>query len=270
MKKIFQYIGVIVLMCFSFYYTDKVAKFMNSQDEVMKSINAYAKKYNTECKEGYITEEGVVLGVAGSVVDENSSYSEMKGLGFDISLLEYKENPCVVSKNNNKDDYIIRGNEAKKSVTLIINVINEKNIEDIVKISKSKNINLSILMTYNYLKNNKEFVTKLIDSGFDVLYKGESEEELKKFIKELNNVETFCVYQGKEGLLNYCYKNNLNTIKPEKIIKSNYLSNIKTDVKKGDFIILDESVSLKEEIGVIINYIRSRGIKIVTLSEHLK
>lgn len=273
MKKIFSYVGIFVLMCFSFYYTDKVAKFMNNEDEVMKSIKEYAKRYDTKCKEGYITADGVVLGVSGIVVNTELSYSEMKGIGFDESLLEYKENPCVVSKNNNKDDYIIRGNEIKNSVSLIINVKNNKNIENIVKISETKNIKLSLMIDYNYLKNNKEYIKELINNGYDILYKGSSEEDLKQFIKELNTISTsleiFCVCESDNNLKNYCYKNNINTIKTDKVITSSYLSNIKNNVAKGDFIILDESVILKNEIGVVINYIRSRGLKINTITKHL-
>ncbi len=273
MKKIFQYIGILCLTGFSFYYANKVAKLLNGEDTVMKNINEYAQKYDTKCIEGYITDEGVVLGISGLIVDTESSYSQMKGIGFDTSLIDYKENPCVVSKTNNKDNYIIRGNDSKKSVSLIINITNGKNLKKIVEVTKTKNVNISFMINNTFLENNKTYISELINSNYDFLYKGESEEEFKLFLKNIKSIkkdiETFCIYQNSEDTLNYCYKNDINTIKVSKIYSSNYLSNIKTGLNKGDFIIMDESSVLSTEVGVIINYIRSRGLKVVTITKHL-
>lgn len=273
MKKVCNYIGLLALMCFSFYYADKVAKFMNNEDEIMKNIKEYAKKYNTECTEGYITEEGVVLGVNGLTVDTESSYYEMKGIGFDASLLSFKENPCIVSKLNNKDDFIIRGNEIKNALSLIINITNGKSISNVLQISKTKNVKLSLMMDDVYLSKNKNTIMTYLNDGNDILYKGKKEEDLKVFLNELKSIdkeaETYCVYENNNTIIDYCFKNNINTIKTEKKYNSSYLSKIKNNIQKGDFIILDESTILKDEIGVIINYIRSRGIKISTISKHL-
>ncbi len=267
-KKIFGYIGVISLMAFSFYYTNKIALFMNKEDKLMKEINAHALKYNKECTEGYITDAGVVLGVSGKVVDENLSYSVMTTTGFDASLIEYTESPCVVSKQNNIDDYIIGGNESKNSVSLIIDVSTGKNIEKLVSISKSKRSYVSILVDYNYYKNNTEYINKLINNNYDILYKGNDETEIKTLKNSLKS-ELFCVYTDDENLKELCTKNKVNTLKVNKNFNKEYLSNIKSDVKKGDFIILKESVNLVNEFGVIINYIKSRGLDVVTVTKHL-
>lgn len=273
MKTAFKYVGILALMCFSFYYADKVAKFMKAEDSVMKTINEYAAKYNTECREGYITEEGVVLGVSGLAVDTELSYSEMKGIGFEETLLEYKEASCIVSKVNNRDDYIIKGNEARNSISLIIEVNSGKQIKEILKIAQTKNAKLSFLTDRVFLKNNKETALEIINGGHDILYMGENNEDLKDFLNILKSInkekETFCVYNGGSEMLDYCYKNEVNTIKPNKIYTSNYLSNIKMDISKGEFFILKESTVLKNELGVIINYIRSKGLKVVSISDHL-
>ena len=71
MKKYFEYIGLIALTLFSFYYTDKVTKIMNSKDPVMISIKEYKDKTKESCKEGYYTNDGVILGVNGKIVDVN-------------------------------------------------------------------------------------------------------------------------------------------------------------------------------------------------------
>ena len=268
MKKLFKYTGLITLMCLSFYYTKVVAEFMKNDDAVMKEIENYANTHNKECIEGYMTEEGVVLGITGLVVDTNQSYSAMKGTGFDSSLIKYKESPCVLSLENNKKNYIIGGNPSKKSVSLIINITNGKSINDIISISKNKDVKLNFLIDYRYLENNKELIKELLNNNYDILYKGYNEEELKTFLKNLKN-KTFCVYTDNDNILNYCMKKELNTIKANKIYNKNYLSNIKSNLNKGDIIILEESINLKNELGVIINYIKSRGLKIITVTEHL-
>lgn len=274
MKNIFKYVGIISLMCFSFYYTKEAAEFMKNDDVVMKQINEYASIHNTSCIEGSVTEEGVILGVSGLIVDENLSYRIMKGTGFNESLIKYKESPCVLSLENNKRNYIIGGNPSKNSVSLIINVTNGKSIEDIISISEYKNIKLNLLTDYIYLENNKTLVKKLIDNNYEFLYKGDNDEDLNKYLKvlkEINkNVKPFCVYLDNDNTLEYCYKKDLNTIKTSKIYNNKYLSNVKEDLSKGDIIILSESVQLKNEIGVIINYIKSKGLEIKTIKEILK
>lgn len=274
MKNFFKYIGIFSLMCFSFYYTKEVAEFFKKDDAVMKEIENYASIHDKECTEGYINDEGVVLGISGLVVDKDLSYSSMKGTGFDSSLIKYKEIPCIVSLENNKDNYIIGGNPSKNGISLIINVINGKSINDIILISKNKSVELNFLIDYKYLENNKEIINNILNNNYDILYKGNNEKDLKTFIKDLKSINknknTFCVYTDNEDVLNYCMNNNLNTIKANKIYNKNYLSNIKTNLSKGDIIILDESINLKNELGVIINYVKSRGLKIITVNEHLK
>ena len=274
MKNFFKYIGIFSLMCFSFYYTKEVAEFFKKDDVVMKEIENYASIHDKECTEGYINDEGVVLSISGLVVDKDLSYSSMKGTGFDSSLIKYKEIPCIVSLENNKDNYIIGGNPSKNGISLIINVINGKSINDIILISKNKSVELNFLIDYKYLENNKEIINNILNNNYDILYKGNNEKDLKTFIKDLKSINknknTFCVYTDNEDVLNYCMDNNLNTIKTNKIYNKNYLSNIKTNLSKGDIIILDESINLKNELGVIINYVKSRGLKIITVNEHLK
>ena len=269
MRNFFKYIGIFSLMCFSFYYTKEVAEFFKKDDVVMKEIENFASSHDKECIEGYITEEGVVLGITGLTVDKDLSYSNMQGTSFDSSLIKYKEVPCVTSLDNNKNNYIIGGNPSKNSVSLIINVTNGKSVEDILTILKNKNTKLSFLVDYKYIENNKDIIKKIIDNNHDLLYKGNSEQELKQYLKSINK-KIFCVYTNDDNILNYCSHNNLNTIKTNKIYNKNYLANIKNNLSKGSIIILDENINLKNELGVIINYIKSRGIEIKTINYHLQ
>ena len=105
MKKTFEYIGLFVLVAFSFYYTDKVVKMVNKNDPLMKEIVTYASINNTSCVEGYTTEDGVILGVSGLVVDEHESYSNMKGFGYNEDLFVFDEDTCSINKAEYIDKY---------------------------------------------------------------------------------------------------------------------------------------------------------------------
>ena len=45
MKNIIQMIGLITLICFSFFYTDKVITILNEQDPIMITIMEEKDKY---------------------------------------------------------------------------------------------------------------------------------------------------------------------------------------------------------------------------------
>lgn len=267
MKKIFSYIGIISLFMFSFYFTERLALFMNKEDVLMKEITTYAEKNNKYCKEGNITSEGVVLGVNGKVVDEKASYSEMQFIGFDEKLMKYVDDSCIVTKENNLKDYIISGNSYKNSVSVIVNITTGKNLNKIINISNNKNIKLSLAINKSNYEDNKNYIDSLINSGYDILYKGKSS-GLMDFKKIYNN--TFnCININDDDLINECRKNKINTIKTNSYYKKDYYINIKSSLEKGKFYVLEESTELSEELGIIINYIKSRGYDILNINNHI-
>ena len=138
LKKYFEYAGLIALTCFSFYYTEKVTKIMNSKDPIMINIEEYKEKVNTDCKEGYITSDGVVLGVNGKVVDVSESYSNMQGMGFSEELMVFNEVKCKVNLGSEVDNYIIIAHDVIKGVSLFLNVNDGSLLDPIIKISKQK------------------------------------------------------------------------------------------------------------------------------------
>ena len=120
MKKYFEYIGLIIFTGFGFFYTNKVTDLMNSKDPLMIEIKEFASNNNTLCKEGYVTNEGVVLGKNGKEVDYTLTYSNMQGKKFDELDVVYKEVDCKINLNSIKDNYIIKGNESKNMISIFI------------------------------------------------------------------------------------------------------------------------------------------------------
>lgn len=265
MKRFFEYVGLTVLFLFSYYYTGKIAEIMSNKDAIMVSLEEKDNTLNKECIEGYMNNEGVVLGISGLKIDMDKSYQNMKGVGYDESLIEYNESLCVVNKNNSLDKYIIKGNSAKSSVSLIIDIKFFEYIEYFKNIAKEKNIKLNFIVDDNILNKNKTELLELYEDNNDILYKGSN---IKEFKQIFNNI--YCVYNENNNMLDMCGKEKINTIKTDKYYNKELLLNIKKNIEKGDFIIIEENKKNMVEFSSVINYINSKGINIINISEHLR
>ncbi len=273
MKKYFEYIGLFVVTCFSFYYTEKVTKIMNSKDPIMVSIEEYKEVSYVPCQEGYKTAEGVVLGVNGRVVDSSASYSNMQGYGYKEDLMVFEEIECNVNLDNSKDSYILKANEATNSVSLFVNVIDGSYLEDIVNISKYKGVKINFIVTGSVMETYKDYLKKIYNDGFDIVYGGVEENDFKKYLsvmKEFQDTERrFCVNLGIKDNLDMCKKSKINTIKPEFIYTYDLFLNTKKTLSNGNFYVYKESEKIKDELSTIINFITGKQIKIVSVSDLL-
>ena len=257
---------------FSFFYTEKAVNIANNKDPIMKSIMTYEEDTSNKCIEGSVSEEGVILGVNGYTVNVNRSYSNMRGIGFDEDLLVFDESGCNVTKEKYLDKYIIKGNEYKNSVSLMVLVNDGKYLESLNKIALEKDIKLSFVVDVNVLENNVELFTNLYDNGHDILFGGSDKEELKKYISIMKSIdkdsEKYCVYVDSD-VINICRDEKINSIKSEIFIEKNYLMNIKDFVEKGNLIILKENEYLVKELSASVNFIKAKGINIESVSKHL-
>lgn len=274
MKKYFEYIGLLALTCFSFYYTEKVTKIMNSKDPVMISIEEYKETQDTDCKEGYITSDGVVLGVSGRVVDVNESYSNMQGVGYNEDLMVFKSVTCKVNASTTLDSYIIKGNEAKNAVSLFINVNDGTLLQDIIEVSENKNTILNIIVTGSVLETHKDYLKDLYDKGYEIIYGGVEENDFKKYTKIMKSFEnkprTYCINLGIKDTLEMCEKEKINSIKASNNYTKDILLNTKTNLEKGNFYIYKENNNTLKELSSTINFINGKQIKIMSITDMLK
>ncbi len=273
MKKIFEYAGLITLVLFSFYYTNKVVEMNNDKDPIMTSINEYASKVNSECIEGYITSDGVVLGINGIEVNPTLSYSNMKGVGYSEALMVFEERSCVVTKKSNIDYYIIRGNPSKKSVSILIKINSFKYLDQIINVSENKKVKLGVIVDGITLIEHKKYLNILFNSDYDILYSGSDNNDLKMFLNIINTFDTnykpFCIYTDNNDILKLCSKNDLNSIKTEYFFDKDILTNVKNTLDNGNLIILNESKSVIDELSVTINFIKNKGLDIISVRKHL-
>ena len=120
MKKIIRIFFIITLVCFSFFYTDRVMNYLNSKDPLMIKINNLKEDYEVSPVNAIIDNDTIIPGKKGLEIDVDKSYEEMKLGGiFREESLVYKDILPSKSLSNNKDKYIIKGNK-KNEVSLLL------------------------------------------------------------------------------------------------------------------------------------------------------
>ncbi len=264
MKNIFNYFFLISLVFFSFFYTDKVINIINKKDPLMVEITKQKDKYKVEPTEAIITENTVIPGIEGKEIDVDKSYEKMKteGVFREQSIIYNKVTPTN-SISNNKDKYIIKGNNNKQEVSIIV-IVDKNNTID--KIYNIDNITLFIDSKYLTIDNLNKIKSKDIYSyGNKGVYNNELLLSDNTLIKRKNNkVPLYCLSKEKnEDTLNICNNNDMYVVIPNIV---GDLLNIKKSLSKGSIILLEDL----NNINLIIRYINSKGYQIVPLSILLK
>lgn len=274
MKKYLEYLGLILITVFGFYYTDKVTTLMNSKDPLMIEIKEYKDKISTDCKEGYLTEDGLVMGTSGYVVDVEESYSRMQGLEFNKDLLVFKEIKCKVNTKNTKDTHIIKGNESKNMISIFIKVNDLSHIEEITNKFNSNNIKINIITNGVTLEKNIDLFKNIYIKGNKIVYNGTSESDLDKFTDVLSsfnvNEKTYCIVLSSNETLEHCKEKKLNTLKAKYIFTKEVYHNTLINLDKGNFYVYKENTLINDEINPLIKYIQAKNISIVDIEELLK
>ena len=115
MKKFFQTVGIISLLCFSFIYTEKTATVVKEFDDIMIQIKEKNEIYRKKAIDAVIVDNTIIPGISGSEIDIDKSYSKMKRYGkYNDKLLEYKSILPNISLTQNMNKYIVNGNKEKK------------------------------------------------------------------------------------------------------------------------------------------------------------
>ena len=236
-----KYILLIFIVILSFMYTDKVVDYSKINNTILTSIEEYSKENNKYCIEGKINELGIILSFDGKIVDKNKSYSNMKGNLFNAKQIEYKEDECILNKENNLDKYIISGNEIENNISIVIDVTNKKYYQNMIEIFNKNQVQYNILVNDNY----DGIYTK------NILYKGTN---IKDFSKKYENI--YCV-QYKEDILEECKNKKINSIKIINYIDDNLYQNIKKLLNKGNIYFIKESKKNLIDLDITIKYINN-------------
>lgn len=270
MRKIFEYIGLITLMCFSFFITEKTTLVVQNIDEIMINIRSYSKDYKTEAKNAKVFDNEIIPGICGKVVNEEKSYEEMKKIGmYDPTFFVYNYINPEISLVENKNKYIVAGNSDKNHVYIFAE-LTEVN-KDLLSQYEFRNFNF--IVNDDFYKKNLALVDKILKNNNSILltktnYKNYKKINKKYFNKVNNNI--YCYNDTSDyEFLNTC-SDSSNTIKINHVIMDNNLLNIKKVLKRGTFIKLNLNNLLIKNINSINNYVSAKGLELSNVDKTLK
>lgn len=280
MKKFFQTIGIISLLCFSFIYTERTVTVVKEFDDIMVQIKNVSETSKIDAVDATISGNTIIPGVCGSKVNIDKSYSKMKRYGkYNEKLLEYEKVKPSVNLVDNIDKYIVKGNKNKNMVSLMFLVDPNDSVSDLLKNLSDKKVISNFFLDGNWVEKNSDILTEIVNEGHEIgnlgynySYSNSSFSWLDSKLKKVSGQGLgYCYHKNdnKEALM-MCAMNSNYSIKPSLIVNINPAITVKDNVNAGDLIALEVTDELVKELPVILSFINSKGYKIATLGEHLQ
>lgn len=249
MKKIYQYAFLVIIMIFSFYFTNKAALIAKNSNPIMKSINEVKDSMYVNSIDAVINNEYIIPGLNGLEVNVNESFNQMRPYKiFNKYYLIYNQVTPDVSLENNKEKIIINGNKTKKQANIIIEY-NSNFIKylDSLKIKYDILTNLENYGTSNERLNNENKNFKSLDKQLD---------------KDKINTNICITNSGVN--LSECKKKKYYLVEAMELQKDSLL-NIKNNIGNGSIIKVNKDVT-KEELELLIKYVKNKDLELVYLS----
>lgn len=266
MKKLFI---VIILLSFSFYYTNKVVDILKNTDPIMKEIKNTKDKYKINPINAEIINDNIIPGVFGKEIDYDKSYHQMKRYGtYNESLTVIKDTKPVISIEDNYDKYIIKGNNKSNNISLVFidnNPNRIMNILDNKKVSGTFFIDGTILeKNYNLFKSTTHEIELL---SYNNSYQKEFFKTSLSFLESITKEKPMYCYTEEDNndLLKLCSKYKLHTIKPTLIIEKDLYKQLKNNVKSSYIITIKMNNYMEDDLKVGIDYLKKKGFNIVNL-----
>jgi len=272
MKNVIQMIGLITLICFSFFYTDKVMTILNEQDPIMLTIMEVKEKYKMDPVEAIIKDNTIIPGIIGKEVDVENSYNNMKQVGiFKDILLSYNDVYPLDLLVNNYDKYIISGNKNKQEVSIIFTVTSNRDLDNIIA-NVDNNYNINLFIDYRVLSNNLDKIknTKynIYSYGNDGVYNKDILTLSNNLIEKNFNKSLYCLGNNDETI-NICKNKKMNTINSTYKYNDDAYNGVKNNLSNGIIMQIENNKKNLEEFSYIYRYIYSKGLKVVSLEQLL-
>jgi len=266
--KLMRVIGLVTLICFTFFYTEKIIDVSVMQDELMIEINENKENFYIKPINANIVGDTIIPGKIGKEIDIDKSYREMKKVGYyEESLLKFRDIYPEISIYNNYNKYIINGYKYDKKIALLYIIDSDTKFN---KIKNYNNIKLNLFIDSTFLTKNMEII-KYFNNNELYNYGNKGKYTMENLIisnniinNKANNNAIYCLFINKDiESLNNCSNNKMLSIIPS--INGDY-NKIKNEIMNGSIILINNL----EEINNIIRYINSKGYIISGLSEIIK
>ncbi|MDD2238632.1 MAG: hypothetical protein PHH51_01940 [Bacilli bacterium] len=250
--KYLKYSLLLILIVFSFYFTEKIMIYMENKNPIMQEISKKEMLYRTESVNAIIKDNTIVPGIDGKIVDKRKSLLKMEGFGsFNETFLIYKYEKPKISLENNKDKIIIKGNPSKRMVSFILedhSNVTDYFIENKIKYNIIANLKTDLSLNREYL--NGEIVKEKASDLNSLLNKNKVNSRL--CIINYSNIE-------------YCIEKKHYIIDPM-IKTSSNINLILNGIHSGSMILINKNTSI-ENIKLILSEIRKQDLNIVYVSE---
>ena len=253
MKKYGKYLVFSVLVLLSFYTTNKTANLVREQDPLLKEIRSTSEERKVDYVNAEITDDYIIPGMYGSIVDELKSLAKMKDQDtFNSLYLVTKPVKPDISLSDNLDKIIIRGNKEKNSVSFLIDNNTSKEIKDyLVKHS----IKASSLITKDTYQKKGYF--EQINNDF------ENYKEVDKLLKKDKLDTNICLLDNNNSNYQFCLKKKKYLVKTDLTLENTNFISLKEKITSGSIIYLKDYPYLD----YLVEYVKSKDLKIVPLSE---
>lgn len=280
MRRFFEILGFLSLVCFSFFYTEKTIDVVKEVDDIMITLKEEEKKYNVKPENAKIDGQFMIPGISGKIVNREKSYEQMKPYGkFHPNLLKYDKVSPEVSIKNRYDKYIKSGNPKKRQVSLLFIIEEKSNPDMIQKILKKENAEATFFIDGNWLEKNRNKFLELIDHQYTIgnySYQGNYQHEsfvwVDTIIKKVGGQKnSYClVFDEDEKAINICKLQKDYTIYPSIHIKENPYTEVTKSVQNGSMIAMKINSKIEEELPMILKYLKQKGYDIVNLNKMLE
>lgn len=280
MKRFFEILGFLSLVCFSFFYTEKTIDVVKEVDDIMITLKEQAPKYQVKAENVKIDGKFMTPGISGKIVNLQKSYEEMKHYGkFHPNLLVYDKVSPEISIKNRYDKYIQTGNLKKRQVSFLFIVDEKGNPSPIIEILKDKKVTGTFFIDGSWLEKNQNELVSLIEEKFTVgnySYRGDYGHEsfvwIDTIIKRVGGQkQSYCLVEKEnKKALSTCKLQKDYTIYPNIIIKENPYSELTEQVESGSIILMRLDAQVKKELPLMITYLKQKGYEIVNLEQLLE
>ena len=280
MKRFFEILGFLSLVCFSFFYTEKTIDVVKEVDDIMITLKEQAPKYQVKAENAKIDGKFMTPGISGKIVNLQKSYEEMKHYGkFHPNLLVYDKVSPEISIKNRYDKYIQTGNPKKRQVSFLFIVDEKGNPSPIIEILKEKKVTGTFFIDGSWLEKNQNELVSLIEGKFTVgnySYRGDYGHEsfvwIDTIIKRVGGQkQSYCLVEKEnKKALSTCKLQKDYTIYPNIIMKENPYSELTEQVESGSIILMRLDAQVKKELPLMITYLKQKGYEIVNLEQLLE
>lgn len=253
MKNFYKYFGIVAIMLFSFYYTEKIALFMRQKDPIYETISDVKENQDTTSVNAIIEDDYITPGINGLSINVSKSFQKMKSFGaFNKYYLIFDQVKPNVSLENNKDKIITKGNKLKKAVSLILTTTDT----DISQYCQENKIKTSVLINQDTFK--RDSVHEQINDDT------KQYNETERLLNSINQNKNICLVNNYNEEL--CKKNKKYLVKPTLELNRSNIAVIKSKIESGTILTIQQNASL-EDFKILLNQIKYQGLEIQTLSE---